>query len=255
MSHSRQLFGVFIAAYFVALLALAPARLAGNLIERFSSGLLTMSQTVGSVWQGQGQLSIRNHEGKHFPLGLISWTCAGWPLLLAQLEINVQQTLENQSGQLTLRIAPDGVTISKLHAFLPAEPVVTLSPVLSVLSPAGKLEFSTEKFTVQRQASQLKYQGEILALWQPALFLDGVQAGAYRLQLRGNDSPLLEGDLVTLNGKLDLQGKIHLSEKNELRMNGRVRLAPGEESRRLQPVFRALCSDGLEECRLGSGQR
>lgn len=253
MSKPRQLIGFFIAVFCFALIALAPTSIAGGLIKYASDGHLTLNQSTGSLWRGNGLLQLGTVEGQRHPLGQISWEIAKTPFLFGRLEIALKQTWKNQPGKAQLSLSADQLTLQHMQIHLPAEAIASLSPMLSALAPAGKLQLESESFTLKREKSQRHYQGAITALWQPATFLGGIEAGNYRVQLRGDNTPTLAGDLNTLNGKLELQGKLQINAQNQLIMNGEVRLAPGDDAARLMPIFRALCGQGANACTLGSG--
>ncbi|MDD2744448.1 MAG: type II secretion system protein N [Rhodocyclaceae bacterium] len=253
MSKPRQLIGFSIAVFCLTLIALAPARLADPLIKQASAGHLSLHASSGSLWHGNGQLQLSNHAGQHFSLGQISWEIGPAALLGGQLEIALIQILGDQRGAAQLKLGVTQMTLLDLHLHLPAEAIASLSPMLSALSPAGKLQLQSASYTLRREAAQLLHQGQITAFWQPATFLNGVEAGNYRIQLNGNNSAVLAGELSTLSGKLDLQGKLQINERQQLIMNGKVHLAPGPQAQRLMPVFRALCGQGKDSCTLGSG--
>lgn len=253
MSRPRQLIGFSIVVFCLSLIALAPARLADPLIRYASAGHLRLAASSGSLWYGNGQLQLSNNAGKAFPLGQITWEISPTALPLGRLDINLTQNLEGEHGKAQIRLGITDLTLSHLHLHLPATAISSLSPMLSALSPAGKLQLQSTNYTLRREASQLLHQGQITALWQPASFLNGVEAGNYRIQLHGNNTPTLFGELSTLSGQLDLQGKLQINERRQLIMNGKVHLAPAPEAQRLMPVFRALCGHGKDNCTLASG--
>lgn len=253
MSKARQLIGVFIAVFCLTLIALAPARLADPLIKQASAGLLSLHASSGSLWRGNAQLQLSQHAGQHFSLGHLSWEIAPAALLGGQLQIALTQALGEQRGRAQLQLGVTQLTLLDLHLHLPAAAIASLSPMLSALNPAGKLQLQSARYTLRRAATHLMHQGQITAFWQPATFLQGIEAGNYRIQLNGDNNATLAGELSTLSGPLDLQGKLQINERQQLIMNGNVRLAPGPQAPGLMPVFRALCGRGIDSCTLGSG--
>jgi hypothetical protein len=253
MSKARQLIGVFIAVFCLTLIALAPARLADLVVNQASAGHLGLRSSSGTLWRGNGQLQLSNHAGQHFSLGQVSWTIAPAALLGGQLEIALTQTLGDQRGAAQLKLGLARLTLLNLNLHLPADAIAGLSPMLSALSPAGKLQLQSASYTLHRAASQLVHQGQITAFWQPATFLQGIEAGNYRIHLSANNSVTLAGELSTLSGPLNLQGKLQIDERQQMIMNGSVRLAPGPQAQGLMPVFRALCGRGVDTCTLGLG--
>jgi hypothetical protein len=255
MKQRRPLLVAFCLTYLGALIILLPARLAESGVAQLTAGHLRLTQTSGRLWQGAGELDQRMADGRFLALGHIAWQVDGWSLAKGQISVALQQAIDQQSGTLQLTLTAERLQLQNVHIHLPARPLATLSPMLAALAPDGRLEVKSDQFSVRHRESPVRYQGRLAVTWHPALFLDGVRAGSYDLELIGDDKTALTGDLRTRQGALQLDGKLEVNARQALLIDGRVRLMPGLESRRLQPVLRALCGNGQEGCLLGNRTR
>ena len=80
---------VGVIAYFIALMAMAPATLIDASLERATNGRLRLAQAEGTVWSGSGKIEIRDAAGRRGIAKELSWRVLPVSLLRARLVCEV----------------------------------------------------------------------------------------------------------------------------------------------------------------------
>ncbi|MBS1196327.1 MAG: ral secretion pathway protein [Proteobacteria bacterium] len=247
----KRLFALFAAAYLLGLLIFLPAALVNTLLRQQSDGQLSLHESSGTLWAGQGRLSFQV-QGAARPLGMVSWKISPVHLLLATLQISISQELDGAQGQALLMASPQTIELHQIDVVLPAAVLSTLSPSLMALDPGGNLRIRSENFKQNKAQGISRFDGAIVIDWERATLLQGREAGTYQISIRGNGSSL-DGELATRDGALILDGQGNWRTGLPFKMNGHVRLSPDADTSRVMPLFRSLCPNGGSECAISVG--
>ena len=243
----------FLIAYTLGLLAFLPASLVSPLLAQFSNGMATLDTTSGSFWNGEGNLTIHG-SGLDIPSGRIAWKLSIPHLFLLSAKISLEQTYADSHGKALLIASPRSIELQHTDLTLPATLLSLSSPSLAILNPGGDLKIRSEQFRHEKKQGVDQFLGALRIDWDSATFLQGKNAGSYQAQIRGN-AATVEGELTTRNGgALALEGKASWKAGTPFKLNSQIRLSPNNpDSSGIQPLFRALCPRGGNECRIVMG--
>lgn len=264
-----HLTGVFLATYLVALLIFLPATAANSLLQQVSDDRLLLGEVAGSFWSGQGALFIRpapsgEPASQALSLGKISWQIAEIDILHARIGIKVRQNppakynqdaskeSADASGEALFHLSSGLLEVQQMDVTLSATTLSVLSPIIAAMAPGGVLRIRTQKFSHEKMGDAHRFDGTALLDWDNATLSDGRTAGNYRIALTGQEAAL-HGDLATKDGILDLQGKCSWRPGEAFRLNAHVRLLPGGDGTRNNPLLRSLCPKGGDQCTLAIG--
>ena len=214
-----------------ALLSLPAAWLA-PLIERQTSGRLTLGDPEGSVWRGSAFAGAAADAGAPAtPMlpGRFRWTLS--PLLLLGIvdaRIDNPDALDNT---LTVSGSWNAWQLGPASLRLPAERLAALGAPLNTLQPSGRMRLSWPALTLSRNASSIDIDGRMqLELTDIASALSPVKPlGAYRLQFdwQGSRARLT---LSTLSGPLQMEGQGAIVN-GRLQFSGEAWAQPGQEQK------------------------
>lgn len=247
----RRFLIVFFCAYASGLLFFLPASLLATLLPSLSQDGFTLTDVQGSFWNGEGDLNLHG-GGQTITCGRIVWNLALPRLLLGQAELAIGQNFEGRRGKAELTAGPRSVQFRHLDLALPAGLLSLSSPSLTVLNPGGTLVLHSKHFSYEKKQGVHQFDGLVHIDWDQATFLHGKNAGSYQVLLRGRAASL-EGEWSTRQGLLLVDGKAVWTAGAPFKMNNRVQLAPHEDASAIEPLFRALCPRGGNECRMSLG--
>ncbi len=203
--------------FLTGLVAFAPASLMGSVLERASSGMLTLARTKGSLWQGSGVALLRQ-KTNYLALGNYRWH-----LKIFSAALQVQA---GEAAPMIVRYIPFAgrINIDNLHATLPASIISIAAPQLGPYQLQGTFEASSDHLMLSAGGME----GKINVDWsQAASALSAIRPlGNYRVVLQGNGKTL-DAQLSTLSGKLQLDGKGSFDIANGLKFSGTAQAAPG----------------------------
>lgn len=224
-----------VAALLVMLLAALmslPASWLVPLVERATSGRVSLGDPEGSVWRGSAFIGAAG--GSDEPLvpllpGRFQWTLSR----LALFGI-VDASVRNDSA-LTWPVAISGSwsrqTIGPGSVNLPADRLAALGAPLNTVRPSGLMTLSWQALTITRMADGAQIEGRMqLDMTQIASALSPVKPlGAYRMHVdwQGNTARI---DLKSLSGPLLLEGEGAIVN-GRLRFHGQAWAQEGEEQR------------------------
>ena len=218
MTLRRVLLALLFGSIFLAgLIAFAPAALMGSVLERASGGALTLAQTQGSLWHGSGVALLRQ-KSRYQTLGNYRWN-----LKLFSAALQVQA---GEAAPMTVRYLPFSgrLNIDNLHITLPASIITVAAPQLGPYQLQGSFEASSDHLALDKGGMN----GQINVDWMNAASaLSTIRPlGDYRLTLQSNGQ-VLDAQLHTLSGKLQLDGKGSFDIANGMRFTGTAQATPG----------------------------
>ena len=225
--------------YLLFVVSVAPATWLAWGVARASRGVVTLSEPVGSVWNGQGGLVIHSGITPPQSLGRVDWEINPAWLFAARLQARVHVT--GPDGDLS---GSAGVSYDRVHlqnikgSASPRLVAVVYSPV-SLFEPSGQFQVTSE--SLQIAASGIT--GTLQLTWQDAGFnlSDVNPLGDYRLHAQGAGN-ILQLKIETLKGALTIngQGEVNLGNK-QFQFAGTA--MPQTRATELEPVLRMLGSD------------
>lgn len=247
----KRTIAFFAAAYLLGLLVFLPASFVNRFLWQQTKGYLSLSETGGTLWSGQGKLTFGvNHAAQ--PLGNISWKISPAHLLLATLKVSIRQELDGVQGKALLVASPQTLEMRQVDALIPAAVLSALSSSLTALDPDGKLRIRSDRFKQNQSQGGGNFEGAMVIDWERATLLQGREAGTYQIRIRGNGVSL-DGELATREGPLIMDGKGSWRPGAPFKMDGHVRLSPTTHASRIMPLFRTLCPGAATECAIRAG--
>ncbi|HQS76170.1 MAG TPA: type II secretion system protein N, partial [Gallionellaceae bacterium] len=213
-------------AFLVTLVVMAPATLLAKIVEEGSEGKFVLANATGTMWRGSAIPAIRQLTGGLFVLEKLHWDMSMLPLLRGKASIEfrwdnieqIQPVLATVSyGRIELRNV-----IVPLHAGILGE----LSPLLRPVQLSGKMQISSESFTISKQGMS----GTVVADWMNAgSVLSSVNPlGSYRINVVAAGERL-DATLATTAGVLMLEGRGNFTLGRGLNFKGTARAS--EDSR------------------------
>lgn len=223
MTRSRWVQSVlFVTVFFAVIVVLAPASLVTGVLEHATAGRLTMAQTEGTLWRGEGVLLLQ-HDNKFLPLGHYAWRI-GPAANPSQIAVSVD-TGADKPAQLIISPSRNEVVISQAQIVLPAQLLSVFAPQLLPYRLSGELAVTTEHFQITPDSNS----GTLAVDWKQATsgLTDITPLGDYRILLQGMGADL-KVSLATLTGKLQLAGSGQMKIGRTLTFNGTAQAAPDQ---------------------------
>lgn len=225
--------GLGIAAYLVFLVSFAPASWLSWAIHQQSTVALSLTQTRGTLWNGNGRLAITASTGKSIDVGRVRWHLNPWGLVIGSLDLRLEARSPNHQIATTITLRRGKIQLSNTSIQFPASLIEIFYPAAGLISPAGQIQVVSEYLLIQPDG----ITGEVELLWRnlTTALLGSQPVGDYRLVATG-DGPQLQLKLDTLKGDLELNasGSWDLMESGVLQFSGTAhagagldRLAPG----------------------------
>ena len=234
-----RLLGFALVTLFFVLAAaiLWPASALAPWVERGSNGHWRLSNTEGSVWNGNGIILTHSGDGTAWHIA----QSVRWQLRWGELwrgRIAVETTYDQ--GSSLIAVTSDSFFIEKIDANLPAPMLLVLLPgALGRYSWGGSIQLRGNSFRCTWQTDACN--GEIELLWNDAAVAEvpGSTLGDYRFRLVG-EGRALRTDLSTLRGRLQINGSGEITA-NSLRFKGEA-AASGSDVAALDAMLRTLGS-------------
>jgi len=214
---------LFLIVFLAVIAVLAPASLVTVLLERATAGKLSMAQTEGTLWRGEGVLLLA-HDNKFLPLGHYAWRIS--PVAnLSQIAVAVE-TGADKPTQLLISPWGNEVEVSQGRASLPAQLLSVFAPQLLPYRLSGELALTTEYFQITPDS----HSGTVTLDWKQATsgLTDIAPLGDYRILLQGAGADM-KVSLVTVAGKLQLAGNGQIQVGRALTFNGTAQAAPDQK--------------------------
>jgi general secretion pathway protein N len=192
---------VGVLAYFIALMALAPATLIDAGLERATNGRLRLAQAEGTVWSGSGKIEIRDAAGRRGIAKELSWRVLPVSLLRARLvcEVGVGQP----ASTFPVSVSFSRIEVAKADISLPAAVLGLGVPKLAPLGLTGEVQLRIASVAISRGLMD----GTATLQWLAAgSTLTSVSPlGDYELRLDGAGTTI-HAYLRTTEGPLFLDG-------------------------------------------------
>jgi general secretion pathway protein N len=191
-----------LAAYALALLAMAPATLADAGLRQASEGRMRLAGARGTLWSGAGTLEVRDAAGRTALSKPLSWRLRPAPALRGQLAYEV--VLEPGSPPVPLLVSWSRIELANAEFGVPAAALGLASPVLAALDLTGAVRIMVPSLAVERGAMR----GTATLRWLTAGSARSpvYPLGDYEMRLEAQGAQG-RATLQTLKGPLQLRGQ------------------------------------------------
>ena len=235
-----SLLGLGLAAYFIALIATAPASLIDAALEQASVGRLRLADAHGSLWSGTGQIEMRDHAHRSGVAKNITWQVRPAYILRGQLRCDVG--LDLAPKQFPVTISPAGIEVADADINLPAAALGVGVPKLAPLGLSGDVLLHVARLSFGRGA----VRGSAILLWRGAgsAFTRVSPLGDYELRVDG-EGATARASLRTLQGPLQLDGQGTWVSGGAPTFLGTARVPP-EHLQQLGPLLRMIALERSE---------
>ena len=225
--------------YLVFVVAVAPATWLAWGVARATRGVITLSEPVGSVWNGAGGLVMHSGATPPQSLGQLEWAINPVWLLAARLQARVHLTGLDSDLSGSVGVSYQRARLQNIKGSIsPRLLAVVYSPV-ALFDPSGQFQVSSESL----QIATSEIDGMLQLTWQDAgLNLSDVRPlGDYTLHAQGAGN-ILRLKIETLKGALTIngQGEANLDNK-QFQFAGTA--TPQTRATELEPVLRMLGND------------
>ncbi|MEE8387131.1 MAG: type II secretion system protein N [Acidiferrobacterales bacterium] len=193
--------GFGLAAYLFFLVSLAPASWLVWAVNQKSGVAVSLTQTRGTIWSGEGRLAIPARPGHPIDLGLVSWRLSLWRLFTGAINLSIDAQTSNQQIVTNITIRYGKIQLTNTLIQVPAQLAKEFYAPAALIAPSGQIHIKSDNWTVKPNG----IEGEIELLWRNAssALLGGQPLGDYRLVATGK-GPRLQFRLTTLKGDLEL---------------------------------------------------
>lgn len=190
-----------------SLLVSAPARMLSLVLP---GEQVLMSGLAGTLWQGSASRCMLRLPQGYVHLGAVEWSLDPVSLLTLAPRLTLSSEWGSQaiSGELTLRGARD-LDIVDLEGQVDADLLRQFAPV----ALAGSFSLQVPKLQLR---DGLPYSGEGRVVWQNGSWQSPrgpVALGSYVLDFQQAAGETLLGEVLTLSGPLEAEGKLQLERR------------------------------------------
>jgi general secretion pathway protein N len=190
-----------LAAYVVALAALAPATLIDARLQRMGEGTLRLAEARGSLWSGTGWIEARDAHGKAGIARRLAWRVLPESLLRGRLVAEVE--LDQAARPFPVTMSLSRLDIGALRVRLPAAALGLGMPRLAPLRLTGDVQVDVAHLSFARGRTD----GAATLQWRAAgsSMTPVSPLGDYEVRISA-DGPAVRAALSTLEGPLQLEG-------------------------------------------------
>ena len=232
-----RLIGFGLGAYFLALIASAPASLVDASLARATEGRLHLAEARGTLWSGAGLLDLRDANGRSGVSKSIAWHVQPIYLLLGQLRCEVE--LDQTAKRFPITLSTQRIELADADIGLPAAALGLGVPKLAPLGLTGEVLLRIARLSIARGA----IQGNATLQWSGAgsAFSPVSPLGDYELRLDG-DGSAVRASLRTLQGPMMLDGQGSWASGANPTFVGNARVPP-QHLQQLAPLLRMISID------------
>ena len=197
----RRMLAIGLAAYVLALIAMAPATLVDAGMQHASNGRLRLAETSGTLWSGAGQIEIRDADGQTGFASPLAWRLLPGDLFSARLAYEVASGIGTRP--FPLAIFWSRIELANADVSVPAAALGLGLPKLASLELTGNVNLRITNLVIRSNTMQ----GSATLEWRAAgsALAPVSPLGDYilRLESAGSETRAI---LETINGPLQLRG-------------------------------------------------
>ena len=191
-----------LAAYALALIAIAPATLIDARLEQASEGGLRLAEASGTLWSGTGQIEMRDANRRSGIAKSVAWHVR--PAYLLRGELRYEVALDHAAQHFPVVISLSRIEVADADINLPAAALGLGVPKLAPLGLTGDMLLHIARLSFGRSA----IHGNATLQWHGAgsSFTSISPLGNYEMRFEG-DGSAARASLRTLQGPLQLDGE------------------------------------------------
>ncbi len=229
-----------IGVYAVFLIAYTPASWVSWFLARATKGKTVISQPIGTIWSGSGDLVIVSPGSSAQGAGEVRWRVNPFWLFIGRIHGSVRAEVLGADVQAKVQIANREIQISRLQATLPAPDTQRIYPPAGMILPLGKFRLTSALVKIDKSG----LHGKAEVFWENAgsRSFNLQQLGDYRLAFSGRGKSA-GFTLSTLRGDLQLagQGQWQALENGRLQFTGTA--AAKARQNELAPLLNLIGTD------------
>jgi general secretion pathway protein N len=193
-------------------------------VDAATGGRLAIAGVQGSLWLGSCQVLLFDGEARRAIPGRLSWRVQVGGLWNAQTAL-LRIEHPNLQMPLDLQRTPDGMAINASQLQFPANWLEASGAPWNTIRPAGNI-------VINWQSIRFGDAFSVKILWQDAQSALSVvkPLGNYEVAATISAEGLLDADLRTLSGDLNIEGKARWSAAEGFGFRGYASASPSQEA-------------------------
>lgn len=225
------LLGLFCTLLFV--IATLPAYWLDRALKHFFPDTLRIENASGTVWNGSGNLLVRNFGQDLMQTG-ITWSVQPLWLLAGKLQVKVAGPVNAPRLQATVRVGYRYLYVDNVDATLPASVAAVIHPAVSLVAPTGRVQIVSDKATL----TPAGLEGQVNVNWLGAgAGMSGLaELGDYRFTANGRGA-LVGLQVETLRGEVGIKAQGQWQAVGDGLLNFSGTLTPGAREQNLRPLL------------------
>lgn len=230
-----------VGAYFLGLIAAAPATLVDAGLRQVSEGRLRLAEARGTLWSGTGRIEFLDAERRFGVAQSLAWRVLPESLWRGRLVCELD--LGQAARPFAMTASFSGVEFTNAEADLPAAVLGIAVPALAPLGLGGEVSLRAQSFSIGRRG----VRGNATLQWRTAgsALTPLFPLGDYELRLDGENSAL-HPSLRTLRGPLWLEGKGGRGNNGKPAFVVTARV-PSQHRQQLAPLMRLFAIERGED--------
>mgnify|MGYP000442153245 CR=1 FL=1 len=241
MSKKRWLlYGIFgVVFYLLFLIIELPAAWFAWGLDRYTQGSVRIDPIAGSLWSGNGRLTIYYPSMTPHDLGQAKWGINPLWLVAGHVQVSLQTKHRDKKISTTVVLTRTSFRFKDTDVEFPAAFLGQLHAPLSLIGPQGSIKISATELLVMPE----KMEGTAVLEWLNAgSSLSSVTPlGDYRLDITGADK-VANLRLTTSRGDLELTGQGQWQLRTgQLQINGNAQ--PRARAGELEPLLKIIGND------------
>lgn len=223
-----------VALYLSFLVVYFPAPLLTHLLAKATQNRVAIAAATGSVWRGQGLLTMTPPGAAPISLGTIGWDLRLPYLFLARVQIDMTLSDGPISGSASVVRTIRSIQLRSLSARFPATQLAILNPLLAAANLRGDVTLTAPVIRLSR----FGLHGAAMLTWTDAgsenFGLDHL--GDYQINVSGDMKPL-QIVVSTVKGDVALSGEGSWDTEKSGRLQLGLTIAPGGRQPALGPML------------------
>jgi hypothetical protein len=226
-----RLFAIWLGAYIIGLIAIAPATLVDAILQGASNGRLRLAEAQGSLWSGAGWIEIRDAGGRNGVAKNLAWHVQPASLLRGRLVLEID--LDQAAKKFPVSISLTRIEFADTDINLPAAALGLAVPKLAPLGLTGDVLLHVANLSIGHSAMQ----GNATLQWRAAAsaLTPVAPLGDYELRFE-SEGTAIHASLHTLQGPLQLDGSGSWTSGNKPMFLATARIPP-QHQQQLAPLL------------------
>ncbi len=219
---------IFVVAYFVSLVIMAPASLLDDLVHFYTQDRLVLANARGTIWQGSAVPALRMQDGHLIAIRPLRWNIYLLPLLRGEIRARMQWEESLPAAATGVLVSGGLAELNNLFIPLPARLLNDASPILKPAEFRGQMEVRSQRLVFSSRGIEGAAVVDWLHAGSALSSIDPLGNYRFLLDCAGNTATV---DLSTTSGILVLAGHGQWSGSGGLEFRGQASASPGNQER------------------------